>query len=536
MNSRERAREYDAQRKAMQSVTGSTKTHFGDVGRNIDAESEKPKLIQQDFVEQPKSVEEHRANESKPIREETKKIENDQEKETDRSDFKKEPAKSTVRSAPANTVDSAIINRTVGGAFTKAWTISDHVLIPEVIEPKKSFFFPNFIAATIIIDAVEHCLDGVEELKWISPHYFSLPARIYWCVLFYIQILKAKEAAKKLSKVESTWFRAFKRIYPLEALPVIGPLVPFFSNVISVKPNDDMYDFIYPDYDIGLGLDIKKGHPAVLDSFYIQPNIYLMAEFLKRFTVLTRANLSEQIPNDGLRYFDDSGNFVPHRIGEAFTFAGINYPAVLTVGTSNTLSTLGLDKPLPESSARLLQIQNYWKRSKITDMPAGGTDQSFNDIGSSLKMVNDFEWFEDCVEMATVQCKFFSDSINMSQIPSTGGSEALISAHIYGKHERKPEVEAWFPRSWRSLRAEFRTTRADTTTEQIFNAGYALSTATISWTSNGHSIGGHQVGHRGGPYWANKQFQFELDTPVEVQRRTATMVRSLFFHAHGDAS
>jgi hypothetical protein len=536
MEARQRRMSYGAQVKNRNARSGATKTRFGDVGRNIDAESEKVKFQEHGFVKQPKRVEEQRAKESDDIRKELDDIKSDEEKEVDKTDFKKEEARPTERQAAATTSSKPVSQHKVGGVFSKTWTISDHVTLPQVIEPKKSTYLPNFIAATVIITAIESCVDGDEELKWVSPFYFSLPARIYWAILFYVQILKAKEAAKKLTKAEGTWFRAFKRVYPLESLPVAGPLVPYYTNIVSVNPNDDKYDFVYPDYVKNFGISVEKGVPKVLDTFFLQPNILLLTEFLSQFTRMRTADLDETWQTGELRFFDDSGSFIPNRIGQAFQFAGIDYPAVLTVPTATTLSGVDLDKPLPETQDRLKEILSYWKKAKVADIPQAGATDPYDGIASASRMIDDFDWFEDCVEMATIQCEFFSDSINMSQIPATGGSEALIGAHITGKKKVYKAAKSWYPRNWTSLKSQFRTTRADTTYEQIFNAAYALTNATISWESNGHPIGGRQVGHRTGPYWRNREFQFVQTEDVEVQRRTLTMIRSLFFEAHGKAN
>jgi len=373
MEARQRRMSYGTRASARNAKSGATRSRFGDVGRNIDADSEKPKLQEHRFAKQAKPVEEQRAKESESTRAELEKIEQDEEKEVDKTDFKREEAKPTERQASTMTSNKYVSDHKVGGVFSKAWTISDHVTVPEVIEPKKSSYFPNFIAATVIISAMEHCIDGVEELKWISPFYFSLPARIYWAILFYVQILKAKEAATKLTKAEGTWFRAFKRVYPLESLPVAGPLVPFYANITSVKPNDDKYDFIYPDYVKNFGISVEKGVPTVSDTFFLQPNILLLSEFLQQFTRMSAADLDAVWQTGETQFFDDSGSFIPNRIGTAFQFAGIDYPAVLTVPTATTLSGVDLDKPLPETKDRLKQILGYWKRAKVADIPQADT-------------------------------------------------------------------------------------------------------------------------------------------------------------------
>lgn len=514
---------------------GATNSQFEKVGRNIDAESEKPKLAKEQFVDRPKVEQNEQPSTSKEIRDEMDKLENDEEKEADKQNFRNEKAPPTVRKAPVVTNDELITKHQAGGAFIKAWTIADHIVIPPVLQPRKSSFIPNFLSANIILQAIEICLDGNEELKWISPNFFFLPVRLYYSILFYIQILKAKEAAGKLGKSESTWFRAFKRNFPLESLPVVGPLIPYFTNIVSVKPNDDKYDFVYPDFNTNGGLSVTKGRVDIQPSFYLQPNVLMLAEFLRQFCSLRLTDLTSVI-GDEFRYFDDNESLIPHRIGYDFRFAGIDYGAQLTVGASGSLSNPALDNALPETKLRCMDIHPYWKKSKCIDIPPASPDCDYSNIGEAMRMVEDFEWFEECIHMATIQCKFFSDSVNMSQIPSTGGSEVLVSAHITGKYENYKAAESWYPRNWRELKATFQTTRADTTPDQFLNSEYALSTGSISWTTNNHPIGGRQSGFRLGPYWNNREFEFQLETPAPVARRVATMIRSQFYDSRGNAS
>jgi len=524
---------FDTQRR---SRLGSTKSQFGKVGRNIDFESDKPRLAQEQFVERPKAKQAEIDSTDSNLRKEISTIEERAEKEeTDSNDFKKIEAPATLRTAPAVTGNDLITKHKAGGAFIKAWTVVDHVVIPPVIQPKKSWFFPNYIVGASLVDAMDRCIDGNQELSWIAPNYFSLAVRIYYAVIFYIQILKAKEAAVKLSRSESTWFRSFKRVFPLESLPIAGPMVPYFSNIVSVKPNDDKYDFIYPDYQINQGMIVDGGTVDITAPFFIQPNITLLVELLIKFIELTPRQLVGKT-DDEYDYFDDTGAFVPHRIGDDFRYAGIEYTSALTVAMSMSLSNVAMDRALPETKSRCVEVHSYWKRSKITGVPRVPNTYNHGTIGEALRMDQDYEWFEECIHMATIQCKFMNESTNMSQIPATGGSEVLVSAQMNGKHDRYEAAEDWYPENWTHMRARFFTTRADTEPDQFANASYSLTTGTISWVSNGHPIGGRQAGHRGGPYWENHQFEYQSDTPVEVARRLQTMITSLFYDAKGDAS
>lgn len=529
---RNKAKNYDETRKVK---FGSTNSQFGKVGRNIDSESEKPKLANEIFVERPKVLQSEQLSTSKEIRGELEKLTNDEDKPVDKKNFVNKEPHPTVSKAPATTEDALISQHKPGGAFAKAWTTVDHIVIPQVIESKKSSYTPNYIMGNTILVSMERCLDSNEELKWICPNYFSLPVRIYYAVVYYLQIMKAKEAAGKLPRSEGSWFRAFKRVFPLESLPIAGPLVPYFTNLVAVLPNDDKYDFIYPDFNVSGGLSVNKGSPTVSSTFHLQPNILLLASMLKSFC---RKGVNElfALQKDGHHYFNDSGSFIPHRTGEAFEFAGIEFPEILNVDCSMILSNVGMDEELPETAARLKSIYPFWRKSRCGDIPDGDKTCAYDNLGDTLRMKDDFEWFEECVAMATIQCKFFTDSINLSQIPSVGGTEVLITAHLTGANENYVAPTNWYPRHWRLIKASFQTTRADATPDQFYNAMYALSNATISWTSKNVPIGGRQSGHRQGPYWQNKEFTFKSDEAVPVATRIATMIQSHFYDYKGEAS
>jgi len=529
---RRKAFQYDDARKA--TSTGTT-SDYGKVGRNIDRESEKPKLATEKFVDRPKADQDEQPSTSEEVRDDMKKLEDKGEEIVDKTNFKSEKGPPTVRKAPVLTSDDLVSKYEAGGAFIKMWTSVDHISIPPVIKPRKSSFIPNYIMGSVIIRSLEDCLDGNEELKWICPFYFSLPVRLYYSVLWYLQILKAKEAAMKIGKTESTWFRAFKRIFPLESLPVVGPMVPYFTNIVAVKPNDSKYDYVYPDFITNGGLRVEKGIPDVSQVYFIQPNVLIEAEFLRQYCNLTRAQLTGTTGNRD-DYFDDNLSLVPHRIGTGFNFAGIDFPAQLTVPTSMALSNVAMDYFLPETKSRCIEIHPYWKRSKAADIPQAQTTNNYDIISEAMRMTEDFEWFEACVYMAVIQCKFFSHSTNMSQIPSIGGSGTLVSAHITGEYPEYHAATSWYPRNWRNLKSTFQTTRADTNPDQFLNAELTLSTGTLSWEENGHPVGGRQIGHRIGPYWDNHEFEYKLETPTEVGRRITTVIQSQFYDREGKAS
>lgn len=531
---RNRAMNYDSARKTK---FGSTSSQFGKVGRNVDSESEKPKLVNEQFVERPKADQTEQPSTSKEIRGELEKLTNDEDKPVDKSNFSSRDPHPTVRKAPVSTEDELITNHKAGGAFMKVWTTVDHIVIPQVIESKKSSYTPNYIAANAILMGMERCLDSNEELKWICPNYFSLPVRIYYAVVYYLQIMKAKEAAGKLLRSEGSWFRSFKRVFPLESLPIAGPLVPYFSNLVSVLPNDDKYDFIYPEFDPTGGLTLNKGIPITDPRYFLQPNVALLSSLMKLFCSKSSQALFTPDEDDEYDHFSDNGSLIPKTFDdEPFTFCGVDFPKSLNTACSSVLCNIAMDTELPETIEKLKSTHQYWRKSRCVDIPDVDKDCTFDTLGETLRMKDDFEWFEDCVSMATIQCKFFTESANLSQIPSVGGTEALITAHIMTKDRNLKAAKQWYPQNLKSIEATFQTTRADATPGQFYNSMYALSNATISWTTQGQPIGGYQAGHRTGPYWRNKEFTFQSNEAVPVGTRISTMIQSHFYDYKGEAS
>jgi hypothetical protein len=170
------------------------------------------------------------ADETSALRKQEKEIADDKDEDiVDRKDFAPAPPSGKAPVANKSTVAPAAPANELKSAFAKCWTIVDTIDIPALQHDRKSTFLPTCVSLFEVLSNMEEILSGNEELRWVSPNYFSLPVRVYYAVIFYVQVLRAKEQSGLLTKSEGSWLRAFFRRYKDTMCPIAGPIVPILS-------------------------------------------------------------------------------------------------------------------------------------------------------------------------------------------------------------------------------------------------------------------------------------------------------------------
>jgi hypothetical protein len=491
------------------------------------------------------------ADETSALRHQEKEIADDKDEDiVDRKDFTSGPSTGKAPATNKTTAAPAAPTNELKSAFAKCWTIVDTIDIPALQHDQKSWYLPSSVSLFEVLSNMEEILSGNEELRWVSPNYFSLPVRVYYAVIFYVQVLRAKEQAGTLSKSEGSWLRAFFRRYKDTMCPIAGPLVPILSNIVSCLPDDDQFDYVHPGslsqgtYSVThTGNDPTQNRTlTTMATNHLFPNVPLVASLLRNFCS------SAALPNTK---FDASGQFVPFTIttgsGNA-GFAGVDFPAHVA-GTANPaiarlISNPALSHPLPESKDRLKEIHGFWKRSKCRSIPEILNTVDFNpqDVGGMTLLTENLDWFQPCVDMANVNIKFFSDSTNLSAIPTVGGMSSTVVAELkFNVDGNTPPalpdtVDEWYPDFFSSAKASFKATAAELSLDHKYAAAYALTNATYEWhTANASPIGSIAAGHRAGPYFENTKVTYQLEHEVPVMTGIYTMLQTHFYDAHGKA-
>jgi len=406
-----------------------------------------------------------------------------------------------------------------------------------------------------------------QELTYVCPHYFSLPVRLYYSVLIYVQILRAKEQAGLLKKSEGSWLRAFLRRFKDTQLPVAGPLVPLFSQIVSVLPQSSLFDYVSPtaffDKFYNSAADGKsacQGHSAL-----VLPYPRLITSQILTFCKAKLGDFANGTDDtDGLRYFDDDGSFrVAPLDKDECILAGISLKKSTASEKSHVLLNPAITAPAPEDETLLKGIHGYWKRSKIAALAK--TENWYKavekyepkTVSEITGLIEDFEFFQDAVDMATVQVKFFTDSTTLANIPTTGGPSALIDVRLYAENladnatgrTLPVTISDWYPTTWSKFGYTSRCFESKIEQDEVLTAAYALTCGTVNWNSNGNAVNGYAAGYRTGPYWvmtynkfgsttdevATRDPIYLMDEKKLISGGIETMIRTQFYVYDGSA-
>jgi len=492
------------------------------------------------FQDQQRGEIDNIADETRPLRDEEKRIEEDAEKDiVDKKSFNPGP-ESGKNPTPLKTTRQPAAQSELKSAFSKCWTIVDTINIPAVIHDEKSWYIPSGITIFETLFQMEDLLIGNEELRWISPHYFSLPVRVYYAVIYYVQCLRAKEQSGLITKPEGSWLRAFFRRYKDVACPIAGPLVPIFSNIVSNLPDDNQFDFVTPTIPENGTHRVEQTTDTppirtlgVRDVHHLVPSVPMIASILRAFCHLAAITNNEM----------QDGSFVPFLLSAGGNIAGVTIPAQAPGANDAQISKLlanpTIARPPPEGKERLKEIHPYWRRSRVRRIPEIPHNAAYDPRGPhDLTLLGeDFDWFQPCVDMANIQTKFFSDSTNLSSIPTVGGMSSTVICHLSFRNDDVPDDSTmWYPDQYDGSKATFTATSSSLELDSQYEAAYALTNVELQWQDNNHHpIGGNHAPYRNGPYWNNNKKTYELEHAVPVMTGIYTMIQTQFYDAHGHA-
>jgi hypothetical protein len=423
--------------------------------------------------------------------------------------------------------------------FTTMWTSVDHINIPSLQYDRKSFFTPSAIAFMEILHVMETQINENDNLRWKSPKYFSLPVRLYYSVIFHVLVYRAKDAAGKITKSESSWLRAFDRRYPNVSLPIAGPLAPIAANIAAHLPSDSQFNYVYPSlsphgpYTFKVKTETGATELDIKPEIFLSPAITLLADMLRKF-----CNHEGPISSDN---FDENGNYVPFNLSKGGTLGGIKFPpqtqnSLLGAQFAQIFYNPGIMHPLPESQSRLNEIQNFWKRSKASEIPEIRPDEDFNPSGPSdtTLLGEDLDWFELCVESAVTQSQYFTGSTNLSKIERVAGQSVVVQSLLtFKNHKTKPsQIAQWYPQIYRNSQAIFRSTTSVLEKDQANQAASSLTCSKLNWEDlNGRKIGSKASGLKAGPFWENQKYNYSLTTETNVLTSLYTTIQSGMFIA-----
>lgn len=435
---------------------------FTKAKRSVDRESRKPKLSSQ-----PKGDESHDESD-KYVSDQS-----DSELESIRKmPFRDDSRRTTLKPTTKRKTDSKITTTqksilTTKETSTPDATISEarhmlmvssvyHVRIAPITYPVTSTYIPSSYMFFEALHAAHKLLEGNTYLERVCPDYFSIASRLYYSILFYIQILRAKHAAGIITRNQSTCLRKFEREYPLESLPIMSPLILFFQTLGAVKLSDPMYSWICPTLPEIIGTDANTSGTLHSDAAMPLPNVPFLLTLLQQFSSCI----------DATEYNSDGQVIVPS-FTSGTNFLGLDF-VNQNAATRRTKFSAGTLEPV--ESAPNLDI-SVARRIKRWGLPTLTSQTNLQSIGDFLQLMGNSEWFKQLVIVATHESKFFAGSTNLSNIGTTAGLESLIEVKYVGR-TRPTSAKPCYPLSEPSFRdnlykAQATTTRGETTASQF---------------------------------------------------------------------
>jgi len=252
--------------------------------------------------------------------------------------------------------------------------------------------------------------------------YNPILSRLYYGVMFMISILRASRAANNLSSSMRRQLSAFEDSYPMESLPIAGPLVQYFDSIAAYKPAGERYNYVHPTFPTMTSLTAKNEYNTNDLRTIKLPAI---RQLLASVKILQSTKRSDTEPKG---YVDDADIWYPGHIQAATSpmtsFAGVTiHSTAVTDAQHIFLNQAGMNHPLESEFENLLTFAKKIKSSKFPAIDAA------DDISNPFKFAylkDDSSWFAICVAAATAESSFFLGGSNFSQTNVTTGPSLVV--------------------------------------------------------------------------------------------------------------
>jgi hypothetical protein len=477
------------------------------------------------------------------------------------TDGLKPPSKTVVRNVQNTQAGTSSTPTTAISYFAKYWTDSLGYDVEPVVHFELNEWTPNSLA---LFDALRNAAPYVTNNRYIQlhhPEYIDYATVCYYAIIFYIQILRAREASQAITGEESTFLRRFRRAYPEEKLVISEVVAPILSSIVATQLEDAQFDWIVPRIATEL-FSPTMSDTSFVDSgsHYLQPVVpYMLSSLCLFIHPAMKVQMFSTVTGHDTEshYFNDSDQFVPG----AFTdnkqtrrLWGQNFTVGTAADRNSLLAAAGLSHPFFSDNDNLLLALPSWNRSRFMDiktLPAQpnanaavaalpGYDTTGTTPISNLEQylfmpkAKNISWFQELLKNANTHARFFSTQVNLSDIPVTGGNETLILANFKREGTRYQSTAAdyagiqaplpaadlnWYPRPFDHARAGFTTTIASPTREETLQAMTFGVNGTLPVTINDAAGNPQRIGtidaQRSGPFFAQKDFKQTYATDHE---------------------
>jgi hypothetical protein len=432
--------------------------------------------------------------------------------------------------------------------FEAFWTRETDYDLEEVTHTQKNTWTPSALAMFEILDAASIFVTESRIIAKHHPNYLDYAVSCYYSIMFYIQILRAQQAAGHLTGMNSKLLRRFDRMFRPEELPITCILEPFFSSITSTLLPDSKYTWIMPEVAPGLfAQDIAHlyaQHKPIQDGgVYIQPMVPMMLSILRTAITANRQNAlandmstlgGGDAANHDPLYFNNRDEYIPMRIsdhnGQNLFGVAFQNGQARNDGRNSTFYMCGVTYPFHADYDTLTNAAPKWRRSSFATLAEAnlhnGT-RAINRLDFFLHMdeADDLEWFRELILQAGIHARFFGDVKSFSDIPVVGGLETLISCQLKKQNIAGPGnhhfpdyylgaatttlangTDPWYSDRFRQMVGSFYTTRNGYKRQEVLQAMTFATNSTLPIGVGPNRVGEAHGHFRQGPYWTNMEW------------------------------
>nr|BCD56394.1 putative coat protein [Lichen partiti-like RNA virus sp.] len=358
---------------------------------------------------------------------------------------------------------------------------------------KVSTYVPSSLKMFYILNSMNLVIMNNFYAKRSMPALHPLPVRIYFSILFYIQILRCMSFTRRITQDQQDFITRFLSAYPPEDLHLPGPLLALFKTLSTSQPEDTSFGKVCPAFISNLGPEDKS---SVIESTYTASWLLPQVPILLAMNY-TLANLPQTQASES--------QWSPIRPGNAnltapVNFMGYNYPVDKTTWPADkawALVSPGIEFPL-EANANLMT--SYRDNAYTLDIPdASDTPEDIEDFLN----LSDLEWFGRLNEMMSIYAKFFAGSGTLSDCSVSGVSSNQIWTE-YTPQSKAPAQPTGFADQSSRIKLECKHSTTTRSMDQLFEL-MAFNAQTNSELPENHPYVPHAgtfgVNGKEGPFW-----------------------------------
>jgi hypothetical protein len=409
-----------------------------------------------------------------------------------------------------------------------------HMRIAPITFPQVSTYIPSFYMFFFALNSAHQIVHENTYLRYLTPQYITIASTLYYAILGYIQVLRAKTIAGIITRSESQALRRFEREFAFESLPIMSPLIMFFQNLGAAKISDPMYSWICPTIPDTIGTGANEDGIFARSTDIMLPNVPALIRFLYEIgsaaTVAAITSTSNQIvPASAV-----AGNT---------NFFGINLAAgnINTGNNQRLLYSAGWLVPpeIPESlDLKVIRRIGRW------NLPGLSNASDLRSIGQFLQTDGNMEWFKSLINLTTEEARFFKGSTNLGAIVPQAGLPSLIECKL-DNHTSPTATDVIFPFSDANFSSDIwkfvvNTTRGETTADENrigSTTQFIITDFGLLTPPNHHRPAPEIRGpYFGQPATARQVFQHESDTTRTPRSAFEQIIRENLYDETGGQS